>query len=57
MKNAQGMYMLKRAYQITWFGKKDQAKLVDTARNGMVVFEGTYRQVMAEAKRRGLTYS
>lgn len=53
------MIMLKRSYQIVSSGKgrKDTAELRDTARNGLVIATGTYKQVYAEAKRRGLTYA
>ena len=48
------MIMLKRSYQLVSCGNK--AELRDSARNNMVVFSGSYKQVYAEAKRRGLTY-
>lgn len=52
---AQSMLMLKRAYELVSCGNKGELR--DTARNGLVVFSGTYRQCVAEAKRRGLWYS
>lgn len=53
----QSMLMLKRSYQlVSGKGKGAVAYLADTARNGLVVFRGTYRQCVAEAKRRGLWY-
>lgn len=51
------MLMLKASYQLVSAGKKDRSELRDTARNNMVVFSGTYRQCVAEAKRRGVWYS
>ncbi len=48
------MEMLKRSYQVVSAGNK--AELRDSARNNLVIFRGTYRQVKREAKRLGLTY-
>lgn len=57
-KQVDSMLMLKRSYQLVSSGKgKDQSELRDNARNNLVVFRGTYRQCVAEAKRRGLWYS
>jgi len=53
-KQVMSMSMLKRSYQVVCVGNK--AELRDSARNNLVVFSGTYRQVMIEAKKRGLTY-
>jgi len=54
----QSMLMLKRSYQlVSGSGRGPVAYLSDTARNGLVVFRGTYRQCVAEAKRRGVWYS
>jgi hypothetical protein len=53
--NTMGMLMLKRSYQLVWCGKKHEIR--DNARNNLVVFAGTYRQCVAEAKRRGVWYS
>jgi hypothetical protein len=46
---------LKRSYQLVSVGNK--AELRDSARNNLMVFSGTYKQGVAEAKRRGLWYS
>ncbi len=54
---AQTMLMLKRSYQLVSAAKGDKSELRDSARNNVVVFAGTYRQCVAEAKRRGLWYS
>lgn len=49
---------LKASYQlVSTVGKKDRAELRDSARGGLVVFAGTYRQCVKEAKRRGVWYS
>ena len=53
--NTISMVMLKRSYQIVSQGKTSELR--DTARNGLVVFTGTYRQVYAHAKKLGLTHS
>lgn len=53
--NTQSMMMLKRSYQLVSQGKKGELR--DSARNNLVVFSGTYRQCVAEAKRRGIWYS
>lgn len=45
---------LKRSYELASSGKRHELR--DTARNGLVVYTGTYRQCVAEAKRRGLWY-
>jgi hypothetical protein len=51
------MLMLKRSYQlVSGTGKKDASELRDNARNNAVVFRGTYRQCVAEAKRLGVWY-
>ena len=54
-KNTMSMIQLKRAYQLVSAGNK--AELRDSARNGLVVFAGTYRQCYKEAQKRGLTHS
>lgn len=46
---------LKRSYELVSQGNKGELR--DTARNGLVVFAGTYKQCVAEAKRRGVWYS
>jgi hypothetical protein len=51
------MLMLKRSYQLVSAAKGDKSELRDNARNNMVVFSGTYKQCVAEAKRRGVWYS
>jgi hypothetical protein len=51
----QSVLMLKRAHQLV--SVKNRAEIRDSARNNEVVFTGTYRQCVAEAKRRGLWYS
>lgn len=53
------MLMLKRSYQlVSGTGKEsNKAELRDSARNNMVVFSGTYKQCVAEAKKRGIWYS
>ena len=49
---------LKASYQlISAAGRKDRSELRDSARNNVVVFSGTYKQCVAEAKRRGIWYS
>lgn len=49
---------LKHAYQLTGAtGRKDRCEIRDTARNNVLVFSGTYKQCMAEAKRRGISHS
>ena len=53
--NTMSMIQLKRAYQLVSVGNK--AELRDSARNGLVVFAGTYRQCYKEAQKRGLTHS
>jgi len=53
-----GMLTLKRSYQLVWSaGRRDACELRDSARNGLVVYRGTYAECVAEAKRRGLWYS
>lgn len=54
-KNTMSMLMLKRSYELVSQGNKSELR--DTARNGLVVFAGTYKQCVAEAKRRGVWYS
>lgn len=54
-KKTMRMLMLKRSYELVSQGNK--AELRDTARYGIVVYAGTYRQCVAEAKRRGIWYS
>jgi hypothetical protein len=49
------MQMLKRAYQMV--SVRNRAELRDSARNNLVVYAGSYRQCVAEARRRGLWYS
>jgi hypothetical protein len=51
------MQMLKRAYQLVSAVGSNKAELRDSARNNLVVFSGTYKQCVAEAKRRGIWYS
>lgn len=46
---------LKRAYQLVSVGNKGE--LVDTARNGLVVFRGTYAQCVRAARKLGVWYS
>ena len=53
--NTQSMQMLKRSYQLVSIGNKGELR--DSARNNMVVFSGTYKECVAEAKRRGIWYS
>jgi hypothetical protein len=53
-KTTMSMFQLKKSYQIVSLGNK--AELRDSARNGLVVFAGTYAKVWKEAERRGLTY-
>lgn len=48
------MLMLQRSYQLV--SRRNQAELRDMARNGLVVFSGTYADCVEEAKRRGLWY-
>lgn len=48
------MEKLKRSYEVVSVGNK--AELRDAARNGLVVFAGTYAQVKREARKRGLTH-
>lgn len=52
----QTMLMLKRSYQLVSAAKGDKSELRDTARNGMVVFAGTYKQCVTQAKSMGLWY-
>jgi len=52
------MLMLKQSYQLVSSGKgRDKSELRDNARNNLVVFTGTYKQCVAEAKRRGVWFS
>lgn len=52
------MLMLKRSYQLVSSGKgRGKSELRDSARNGLVVYTGTYKQCVAEAKRLGVWYS
>lgn len=53
----QAMFMLKRSYQLVSGKGRHSSYLTDTARNNTVVFRGTYRQCVREAKRRGIWYS
>ena len=53
--NVMSMLMLKRSYQLVSVGNK--AELRDSARNSLVVFAGTYKQCVREAKRVGVWYS
>ena len=48
---------LKRAYQLVSAIGSNKAEIRDSARNNIVVFAGTYKQCVAEAKRRGIWYS
>jgi hypothetical protein len=54
-KATMSMLMLRRSYQLVSVGNR--AELRDSARNGLVVYSGTYKQCLAEAKRRGVSYS
>ncbi len=49
------MLMLKRSYQLV--SVKNKAEIRDSARNNLVVFSGTYKQCVAEAKRMKIWYS
>lgn len=53
------MLMLKRSYQlVSGTGKSsNKAELRDSARNNLVVFSGTFKQCVAEAKKRNVWYS
>ena len=53
----QTILVLKQSYQLASTAKGDRSELRDTARNGLVVYSGTYRQCVAEAKHRGIWYS
>ena len=46
---------LKRSYQLVC--RKNECELIDIARNGLVVYRGTYAECVAEAKSRKLWYS
>lgn len=50
------MLVLKRSYQLVSAAKGDTSELRDTARNGLVVFAGTYKQCVREAKKMGIWY-
>lgn len=50
------MLKLKRSYELVSAAKGDKSELRDSARNGLVVFAGTYKQCVREAKRLGLWY-
>ena len=52
----QTMLMLKRSYQLVSAAKGDKSELRDSARNNMVVFAGTYKQCVKEAKSMGIWY-
>lgn len=45
---------LAQAHEIYSSSKGDKSEIRDTARNGKVIFKGTYRKCMAEAKKLGL---
>ena len=50
------MLMLKRSYQLVSAAKGDKSELRDLARNNTVVFAGTYKQCVREAKKMGIWY-
>ncbi len=52
---AMSMLMLKRSYELV--SARNGAEIRDSARNGLVVFRGTYRQCVAYARRIGVWYS
>jgi len=56
MTATQTMLMLKQSYQLVSAAKGDKAELRDSARNNTVVFAGTYRQCVAQAKKMGIWY-
>jgi hypothetical protein len=51
------MLTLKRSYQLVSAAKGDKSEIRDNARNNLVVFRGTYKKCVAEAKRLGIWYS
>lgn len=51
------MLMLKKSYQLVSAAKGDKSELRDSASQNKVVFSGTYRQCVKEAKRLGVWYS
>jgi len=53
------MLKLKRSYELVSPGKGQRVKseLRDAAQGNRVVYTGTYRQCVAEAKRLGIWYS
>ena len=59
MTHVMSMLKLKRSYElVSGTGKQsNKAELRDSARNGLVVYRGTYRQCVAHAKRIGVWYS
>jgi hypothetical protein len=50
----ESMLMLKKSHQLVWSGTKGELR--DSARNNQVVFSGTYRQCVREARRKGIWY-
>jgi len=48
---------LKRSYRLVSAVGSSRAELRDSARGNQVVFAGTYKECVAEAKRRGIWYS
>lgn len=48
------MTMLKKSHELLWDKKTNAAEIRDTARNNAVVFSGTRRECVTEAKRLGL---
>lgn len=48
---------LKASFQLFSKVGSNKAEIRDAAQGGRVVFAGTYRQCVAEAKRRGVWYS
>ncbi len=51
------MLMLKRSYQLVSAAKGDRSEIRDSAQQNRVVFSGTYKQCVREARRMGIWYS